>query len=240
MRIQPVLSAVALLVLALAAASPALAQVSPSGSDAPFTQEFFIENCDFASSGSNPFFILEPGYRTIFEGEEDGENVVLVITVLDATQQIGDVVTRVVVERESADGEIVEVSRNFFAICEQTNSVFYFGEDVDNYEDGKIDNHDGSWRAGVNGARPGIIMPGTILLGARYFQEIAPGVALDKAEIMTLDAVVETPLAQFQHALKTRETTPLEPGNVEFKYYAPGIGLIRDGPLRLVRAFFTS
>jgi hypothetical protein len=143
--------------------------------------------------------------------------------------------TRVVEERETEDGELVEVSRNYFAICNRTNSVIYFGEEVDIYEDGVIVGHEGEWLAGVDGARPGIIMPGTVLVGARYFQEVAPGVALDRAEIVSLTATVQTPAGRFTRCLRTRETTPLEPGEVEFKSYAPGIGLIQDEVLRLVR-----
>ena len=237
----PLTCATLRLVLALAVASPALAQVPAENAvpeRKPFTRDFMLENCDFASRGANPFFILEPGYRLILEGTEDGEQIGLVITVLDRTRQIGDVETRVVVERETVDGELVEVSRNYFAICRQTNSVVYFGEDVDIYEDGQIVSHEGAWRAGIDGAKPGLIMPGTLLLGARYFQEIAPGTALDRAEILSLDAVVKTPIGTFKNCLKTEETTPLEPGDREFKLYAPGVGLLQDGSAQLVQALF--
>jgi len=74
-----------------------------------------------------------------------------------------------------------------------------------------------------------------VLLGARYFQEIAPEVAMDRAEITSLTEVVETPAGTFKKCLKTRETTPLEPDAEEFKWYAPGIGLIQDGVLKLKR-----
>ena len=233
---------VVFLVTLVAALTPAAASAQAASGvqalDESFTQKFMINACDFSSRGSNPYFILEPGYRLVYEGREDGEHVVLTITVIDRTLRIGDVETRIVVERETHNGELVEVSRNYFAICKQTNSVFYFGEDVDNYEGGVIVNHNGSWRAGVDEARPGLIMSGTILLGGRYFQEIAPGTALDRAEIITLDATVETPLQRFRHVLKIKETTPLEPGSVEFKYYAAGVGLIRDDTLPLVQAGF--
>ncbi len=244
MRTRPVISTLTGPVLALAlaaAASSALAQVSTVGSaPAPdaFTREFFLENCDFASRGENPFFILEPGYRQVFEGVEDGEQVVNVITVLDETIHVGGVEARVVREHETHDGELVEISKNYFAICKQTNSVLYFGEDVNIYEHGRIVSHDGSWHAGVDGARPGLIMSGTQLLGGRYFQEIAPKVALDRAEIVSLDAVVQTPLGRFKNCLKTRETTLLDPGAAEFKAYAPGVGQVQDDTLLLVRAFF--
>ena len=107
------------------------------------------------------------------------------ITVLGQTRNIfvpgvGNVTTRVVQERHKSDGDIVEISKNYFAICDKTNDVFYFGEDVQIFENGTIST-EGSWLAGQNGARPGLIMPGTFLLGSRYFQEVAPDVALDRA-----------------------------------------------------------
>ena len=63
-------------------------------------------------------------------------------------------------ERETKDGKLVEVSRNYFAISKRTNSVYYFGEDVDEYKDGKVARHGGSWLAGTGGARFGLLMPG--------------------------------------------------------------------------------
>jgi hypothetical protein len=198
-----------------------------------YTDGFFIEDCTFANEGANQFFILEPGYQQTFVGDEDGEEVELVITVLDETKEVDGVETRVVEERESADGELVEVSRNYFAICEQTNSVFYFGEDVDDYEDGEVVGHGGAWLAGQDGAKAGLMMPGTVLLGSRYMQEVAPDVAMDRAHIISMNATVETPAGTFDNVLKIRETTPLEPSAREFKYYAEGVGLIQDAHLKL-------
>jgi hypothetical protein len=200
----------------------------------PFTDQFFLEDCDFASSGSNRFFILEPEYRLVLAGtEHDGTEVRQTVTVLEDTRIVDGVETRIVVEEETHDGELVEVSKNYFAICRQTNSVIYFGEDVDLYEDGVIVSHAGAWLSGKDGARPGVMMPGIALLGARYFQEVAPGIAMDRAEILSLTDEVRTPAGDFEDVLTTRETTPLEPRAVELKSYAPFVGLIRDGILRL-------
>jgi hypothetical protein len=105
---------------------------------------------------------------------------------------------------------------------------------VDFYENDQVVSHEGTWHAGVGGAKAGLQMAGLILLGARYFQEVAPRVAMDRAEIVSMDEVVRTPAGRFADVLKTRETTPLEPGTVELKYYAPGVGLIKDGELELV------
>jgi hypothetical protein len=212
----------------------------PSAAHEPeYTTFFNFRDCGgFATTGRNPYWVLEPGYRLVLEGDDDGETKNVVITVLDETERVGGVLTRVVEERERADGEIVEISRNYMAICQRNNSIVYFGEDVDNYEDGVVINHNGSFRAGSNGARAGVLMPGLPLHGARHYQELAPGEALDRAEILSLSEVVDTPAGRFERCLRVRETTPLEPDAVDFKLYAPGIGLIQDATLQLVEYGF--
>jgi len=128
----------------------------------------------------------------------------------------------------------VEVSWNYFAICKQTKAMFYFGEDVDDYEDGEVVGHGGAWLAGENGNKPGLIMPGLPLIGSRYFQEVAPGIALDRAEHLEDNATVETPAGTFTNCLVVAETTPLNPDELSLKSYAPGVGLIHDDVIRLV------
>jgi hypothetical protein len=213
------------------------------GEEPPFTTDFRLEDCKFTTMGANPYFILEPGYQLILEGEEDGEEVRVVITVQNKTQKIvlpniGVVTTRVVEEREWVDDELKEVSKNFFAICEKTNNVLYFGEAVDNFhEDGTV-THEGSWRAGKPDgdglAQPGLIMPGTFLLGSRYFQEIADDVAMDRGENVEMGLVIETEAGTFGGCVRVRETSPLEPGEESQKVYCPGVGLVLDDELELV------
>ena len=200
-----------------------------------FTAVFRVDAEGWSSRGTNPWFVLEPGYVLVLEGKDDGEAVVLTITVLDETLEIGGVKTRIVEEREMADGKLKEVSRNYFALSKRSNDVYYFGEDVDMYEGGKVTGHGGSWKSGEKGAKFGLMMPGTPLLGARYHQEVAPGIALDRAEIVSLTETVETPAGSLSDCLRTEESTPLEPGKKEYKSYARGIGLVRDGSLRFVR-----
>jgi len=203
-------------------------------SKAKYTQEFMFDRCNgFSTTGENPFFSLDPGDELTLAGKEDGEQLQVKIEVTNQTENVDGTQTRVVRETETADGELTEISHNYFAICNRDNSVVYFGEEVDIYEDGEVVAHDGEWRAGDDGAGPGIIMPGTNLLGARYYQELAPGVALDRAETRSLSATVKTPAGTFEDCLHTVETTPLEKGT-SIKYYAPGIGLIQDGPVKLV------
>lgn len=111
--------------------STPVASASNPGLD--WQKEFDISACTMASTGSNQYFILEPGFQLVLEGGTE----VLIITVLDETVEVDGIQTRVVEERESKDGKLIEVSRNFFAICEQTKDVFYFGEEVDMYLGGK-------------------------------------------------------------------------------------------------------
>ncbi|MDQ3975837.1 MAG: hypothetical protein M3264_04850 [Thermoproteota archaeon] len=198
-----------------------------------YTESFRTEDCTFSSTGRNPFFILEPNYQFVLAGGEGGEAAQVTITVLNETREVNGTETRIVEERETIGGELVEISRNFFAICEETNSIFYFGEEVDDYENGNIISHEGAWLAGEGANRAGIIMPGTILLGARYYQEIAPNVAVDRAQIVGMGEVVQTPAGEFSDTLITRETNPLEPDVAELKYYAAGIGLIQEEDLML-------
>jgi len=205
---------------------------------AVWTDTFEIAACKFTSTGKNTYFILEPGYELVLEGVEGEDTARVVITVLDETEAVGDVETRVVEEREMVNGQVVEISRNFYAICTRTNSVFYFGEEVDIYEGGKVVSHGGKWRADAKGSRPGLMMPGIILLGARYHQEVAPGTAMDRAEILSDTETVKTPAGSFKDCLKVEETTPLEPDDRDYKYYAPGIGLIIDEDLRLTKYGF--
>ncbi|MBL8860312.1 MAG: hypothetical protein JNL28_17515 [Planctomycetes bacterium] len=208
-----------------------------ASSDAPtnvaeWQDTFQVDKSDLASTGTNPYFILVPGYRCDYANEEG--NGALRITVLDATEMIDGVETRVVEEREMENGQLVEISRNFFAISKTTQDVYYFGEDVDIYKDGKIKSHDGAWRSGVDGAKFGLMMPGQATVGRRYYQEVAPKVALDRVEIRSVTTTYETPAGEFTGCLKVEETTPLEPKARDYKIYAPGIGLIMDGELKLV------
>lgn len=217
------------------------------GKEPQFTTEFRLEDCRFRAKGANPYFTLNPGYQLVLEGEEDGETILAVVTVLHETEEIflpdiGVVKTRVVEEREWVDDELVEVSRNFFARCEQTNDIFYFGEDVDIYNpDGTI-SHEGVWRAGEPDddglAEPGLIIPGTFLLGSRYFQEQADGVAMDRGENVEMGLAVTTEAGTFDGCVKVLETTPLEPREESEKVYCPGVGLVIDDELELVEFGF--
>lgn len=224
-------------------AAPAMGTGSLGPQEPEFTADFSLEDCPkLVPTGGNRYFPLTPGLFRRYEGVEKGHFVELEITVLNQTKVIhfeanGQTVTaktRVVEERHHTDGELVEVSRNFFARCSATGDIFYFGEKVDIYENGEIVSHDGSWKAGQDDAQPGLIMPSLFLLGARYFQETAPDVALDRAEHLAMGFEFDTPAGVFENCVKIFETSALDPGLEDNKIYAPGVGLIADNSVELV------
>ena len=203
-----------------------------------FTTEYRLQDCNFQTRGTNPYFILQPEYHAVLEGEQDGTTSRVEISVLRTIKRIflpgiGMITTRVVRERHYEDDELVELSKNYFSVCEKTNDIYYFGEAVNIYHpDGTI-THEGAWLAGAPDAdglaQPGIIMPGTFLLGARYYQEIADGIALDRAVHTEMNVQITVPAGTFNKCVRVVETTPLEPGAQSLKVYCPGIGLVKDG-----------
>ncbi len=210
-----------------------------------FTDSFPVGSCSglatsTAGGARNRYFLLEvnriwelSNERCVLAGDCDELEEVRV-SVLDQTEAVNGVLTRVVEEREWVDGELMEVSRNFFAECLGTEDVYYFGEDV---EDGEGNPLPDGWRAGMNGARPGIIFPGgAFLLGARYFQEVAPGVAMDRAEHSRMGLSVSLPAGHFSDCVLVLDTNPLsdpQGRNPDSKIYCPNVGLVMDEELEL-------
>ena len=211
---------------------------SPGGPAAPdvaateggFRAEFPVDKSLLADNGENPYFILRPGYRLTLQ---DGKDT-LIITVLNETKMVDGVKTRVVEERETKGGQIAEISRNYFAIDPKTRDVYYFGEDVDIYKAGKVVGHAGAWLSGQNGAKFGLIMPGVPKVGDKFYQELAPKVAMDRCEIVSLAEQMKTPAGDFKNVLCTQEGSALESA-LERKWYAPGVGLLKDGDFVLAK-----
>ena len=251
-----------ILSLCIGAPNPAAAQdcnLYGCDDDCEFTADFRIDTCSFKSKGINPWFVLLPGYTSVLETPQDEEERERsVATVLDDTQRIHlngrRIETRVVEERafewdnDEDEWVNIEISRNYFAICEKTNAVYYFGEWSRDCEDGFDENdlcrgeesNKGSWEAGIDGARPGLIMPGTPLLGARYFQEIAPPNAVDRGEIVATGLEVDLEAGRWSGCIQTSDTNPAEKicGEGDEKTYCPSVGLVQDENLELVWSGF--
>ncbi len=210
-----------------------------------YTKDFRLQDCEFVDEEETAYYILKPGFQLVLEGPEDGEEITLVITVLDKIRKIflpdiGWVSTRVIEEKEWADGIPKETSRTFFAIDKKTGNLYDFGDETDIYNDEgtEVVSHEGGWMAGQpddNGlAKPGIFMPGTFLLGAKYYQQLAEGYSMERAENWEMGLTVKTPAGTFKDCIKVRETNWSEPKGAEtFKTHALGIGLIGEDTLVL-------
>lgn len=182
---------------------------------------------NFVTGVDNPLYPLLPG-TTYINASPDGvfaDN----LTVTRDTIEILGVGCIVVDDRAYEDGELVERTLDYFAQDKQGN-VWYFGEDSFHYENGRVVSTEGTWRAGNPGQNAGIIMEAHPEVGDFYKQEQAPGVAEDQAVVVSLNASVDVPYGSFSGLLQTDDSTPLEPGFVEQKLYASGIGLLQETP----------
>ena len=179
----------------------------------------------FTTEIDNPYLPLPPGTRRVFR-ETDGEGAVqkVVVTVTHRTKRVASgVLARVVRDTVTERGQIVEDTFDWYAQDDRGN-VWYLGEDTTEYEAGKPVTKEGSWEAGVDGAKAGIIMPARPEVGMQYRQEHYAGHAEDMARVLSRDEQAEVPAGHFTDLLLTREWNPLEPKVLEYKLYAKGIG----------------
>lgn len=184
----------------------------------------------FTLASTNPYYPLVPGLSVVLEGEEDGEVIRVERTVLEETEIVAGVETHILEHKQFIDGEIYEIARNFYV--EATNgAVCYFGEDVEFYEDGELVNMQGTWRVGVNGAKPGIIMPAVPMVGDAYFQEQAPN-ATDMGRVSDVGVSRTIGGTLYDNLVIIQDSNPMEDcDEEEEKVYAPGIGEIVDDVL---------
>lgn len=185
-----------------------------------------IDPANFVPVVDNRYFPLQPGTTYIYEGTNEGHRERAVLTVRTDTRVILGVRCVVVEDVITEDGQPLEQTVDWYA-QDKAGNVWYFGEDTKEFENGVVVSTQGTWLAGSQGAQAGIIMEAQPQLGDQYPQEQAVGVAEDMARIIELHQSVTVRYGRFADVLVTEETTPLEPGYVEQKYYAPGIGNVR-------------
>jgi hypothetical protein len=138
----------------------------------------------------------------------------------------------VVVENKEWEGDmLIERTYGWFA-QDDKGTVWYFGEDTKEYENGEVVSTEGSWEAGVDGAQPGVVMLGDPRPGDSYRQEYYRGEAEDVGRVVAVDESVTVPQGAFDKVLVTEDWTPLEPKLLENKFYAPGVGVVFE---RLVK-----
>jgi len=177
----------------------------------------------WVSGLSNPWLAFTPGKVFHYRAETPDGVETSVVEVTSDTKVIQGVVTTVVHDQESLDGSLIEDTFDWYA-QDQEGNVWYFGEDSKQIDHGAVVGTEGSWQAGVDGARAGIVMLALPKVGMKYEQEFAPDVAEDMARVQSLSASVEVPLGSFDHCLQTVEWSPLEKGSRETKFYARGVG----------------
>ncbi|MCU7552821.1 hypothetical protein OCK74_27125 [Chitinophagaceae bacterium LB-8] len=186
------------------------------------------ENFTNSTHITNPWTPYELQKKYIYEGKSvDGQEKVEEQR-LNSTKKIMGITCIEVNFKEYDDGKLVEETIDRYA--QDNNGTFwYFGESVNNYNpDGTLKDHEGSWEAGVDGAQPGIIMLANPIAGITYREEYYLNQAEDKAEILETGITVTTLLGTFNNCIKTKNYTRLEPDVIEYKYYAPGYGVIKE------------
>jgi hypothetical protein len=186
-----------------------------------------IDPADFVEGVDNPYFPLVPGTVWRYEGKTGDGLERIEFRVLNETRIVMGVTCTVVRDTVTVDGEKVEDTYDWFA-QDSSGNVWYFGEDSKEYEDGKAVNSAGSWEAGVDGAFPGIIMMGDPVVGMTYRQEYLEDEAEDMGTVLSLDETVTVKGHTYSHVLKTRDFTLLDPEVNEYKYYAPGVGVVME------------
>ena len=185
-----------------------------------------IDPAQFVGGADNPYFPLSP--RSLYYRGATADGIeTLRIDVTRQTKNILDVRTTVVIETAALNGQTVEIAENWFA-QDRDGNVWYFGESTQDFQNGAPSGTGGSWEAGVNEARPGIVMKAHPMSGDTYFQEFAPGVAQDMASVISNTKTATVLGRTLDNVLLTKEWTSLEPSSVEHKSYAPGLGLILE------------
>ena len=199
---------------------------SQDGSDLPRGSEHVrLDPADFTTNIDNRYWPMAPGTRwTYRETDQEGADLQVVVTATDQTKKMANGITaRVVRDTVAEDGKLVEDTFDWYAQDKRGN-IWYLGENTAEFENGKIKTRSGSFEAGVDGALPGIIMPGDPRPGMQYRQEYYRGEAEDNGGVLSTDEIAQVPYGRFGDALLTKDTIAIEPNVLEYKLYAPDVG----------------
>jgi hypothetical protein len=184
-----------------------------------------INPADFSADITNKYFRLTPRTKWIYQGQtEDGlERIEYYVT--EKTRVVMGVPTRIVWDRVWLDGELIEETFDWYTQDKEGN-VWYFGEETYEVFDGEIENTNGAWEAGKDGALPGIMVKADPKVGDSYYQEYYVGQAEDRGDVLSLTETVSVPLGTLKNCMKTRDYNPLAPDADEHKYYCPEVGSV--------------
>jgi hypothetical protein len=187
-----------------------------------------IHPADFSAQVTNAYFPLEPGVTFVYAGTKDAKSAVDVFAVSKETKLIDGVKTRVVNDRLYLNGVLEERTTDYYS-QDRCGNVWYFGEDTAVLDErGNVVDTGGSFRAGVDGAQPGVYIQAHPQVERTFRQEWSPGNAEDQFKVLSKKATITVPFGTFRHALRTQETTALEPEVVDNKYYVKGLGQVAE------------
>jgi hypothetical protein len=180
----------------------------------------------FSADVTNRYWPMEPGTRWTYREIDEGKTLDVVVIVSTETKKIANGVTaRVVRDTVTEDGELIEDTFDWYA-QDDAGNVWYLGEDTVEFEGGEISSREGAWEAGKDGAQPGIIMPADPADGMKYRQEYYEGEAEDNGEILSAEEKASVPAGDYEDVVLTKDTNALSPDALEYKLYAPGVGLV--------------
>jgi hypothetical protein len=223
-KVAPIL-ALALAAVAVPAAGVASA-VNCQASLPRGSEPVQLDPADFVARVDNPYWPMAPGSKWVSkEASAHGPGQRVVVVVKSRTKEIAGIAATVVHDTVSEDGDVIEDTFDWYA-QDACGNVWYLGENTKEFEDGKVVSTEGSWETGVQDAQPGVIVPADPQIGVDYRQEYLAGEAEDAARTLSLDEQVTVPFGHFDDVMLVRETTPVEPKVLEYKFYALGVGPI--------------
>lgn len=191
---------------------------------------------EFTTKVDNPLLPYSSIRNVVFKGADEGLEVHDEVHVLDKPETVAGVNVLVVEAKSMEDGELVERSIEYYA-QRSDGSVWFFGERVDNIDDGEVTGHEGQWIAGEGNAKPSTIMPAAPKVGDTFQPENVPGVAELQVKVVAVDVAVSTPAGNFSGCIRTEDVSALEK-TTEYSFYCRGVGLVRrelpEGSIDLV------
>jgi hypothetical protein len=176
---------------------------------------------------TNPYLPLASLKQDILQNEKERVERTARPDVHKTFQVGGKTIEALTVEdREfNADGELIEATRDYFA-QDDVGNVYYLGEDVDEYSNGKITGHSGAWLFGKDTQRLGLLMPAHPKIAEKFKSEDAPRITWEQDEVVSISETVTVPAGTFQNCVKIKGRA--SDGDTEYKQYAPGIGCVEE------------
>jgi hypothetical protein len=187
-----------------------------------------IDPASFSPNVTNRLLPLTPGTTLVYTGVKDPKKALNLVATTSPTRVVDGVTTRVVEDRLYLNNVLAERTSDYYA-QDRCGNVWYFGEDTAELDShGRVISTEGSFHAGVDGAQPGVFMQTHPQVGRKFRQEWYQGHAEDVFGVLDRSAPVTVPFGSFKHALRTAETTALEPDVLDNKYYVKGIGEVAE------------